>query len=639
MNQIPDKNSTKLDDLSQKLYSPNTPNIVNKKVKPLSTYEDKVSHDWEVEAEVDETDTEPLPNRSKGPLFFFIIALIFALASFGFAWYFIVNKGGAAANVNITVTGPVSVAAGSEYPLEVKITNTNSFALELVDLVIDYPEGTKKSDVPDEDIGTYREGLGAIEPGQTVTRTISSVLFGESQQKQVVAARAEYRIPNSNAIFRKEKQVDVLIESGPVEFVLDTLNESIAGQETTLTLHIKSNTDAPIVNMLVKAEFPQGFSLISTQPQATSDNDTWLIKVLEPRQSQTIKIVGVFNGESDTDRFVRFTAGVADQFDNKKISNIYASSLEKVTIVKPFLSADLIFKDGFNIDAGDVVKGSIAWQNNSGGPLTDVGIEMNLSGNALNKKIIVADKGFFRSIDNKITWNKTTNPEFAKIDDGQSGIVDFEFGVFNFGDYAILTKNPEVNLDVSLSARRPTQSGVAEEIKSSVTQKIKVATQLGFNAKSAYYIGPFTNVGPLPPMPEKSTTYTIIWTLTNESNDVSGTQVTGYLPPYMSWNNKFSPTSDRVAYDEVTRKITWNPGTIPAGTGYARPSREAAFQVTLFPSTNQAGETPMLIGNISYGGKDISTNEEINMTYGGEITTRMINDPNFVTSMEKVGGE
>lgn len=639
MNQFPDKNSTKLDDLSQKLYSPNTPNIVNKKVKPLYTNEDKVSHDWEMDTEAEENDAEELPNKSKGPWFFFAIALVFAIASFGFAWYFIVNKGGATTKVDINVTGPVSVSAGSQYPLEVRITNTNSFALELVDLVIEYPEGTKKSDIPDQDIGTYREGLGTLEPGQTVTRTISAVLFGEAQQKQVVSARAEYRIPNSNAIFKKEKQVDVLIESGPVEFVLDTLNESIVGQETTLTLRIKSNTDAPIVNMLVKAEFPQGFSLVSAQPQAVSDDDTWLVKVLEPRQSQTIKIVGVFNGESDTDRFVRFTAGVADQFDSNKISNIYASSLEKITIVKPFLSANLVFKDGTNVDSGDVVKGSVSWQNNSGGPLTDVGIELVFSGNALNKKVIVADKGFFRSVDNKITWNKTTNPEFSKIDDGQSGNVDFEFGVLNFDDYAVLTKNPEVNLDISLSARRPSQSGVAEEIKSSVKEKIKVATELGFSAKSVYYIGPLVNSGPLPPMPEKSTTYTIVWTLTNQSNDISGTQVTGYLPPYMSWNNKFSPASDRVTYDEVTRKITWNPGTLPAGTGYTRPSREVAFQVTLFPSTNQVGETPVLVGNITYGGKDTSTNNDMNMTYGGEITTRMTNDPNFVTSMEKVGGE
>ncbi|MEG7790115.1 hypothetical protein, partial [Listeria monocytogenes] len=81
---------------------------------------------------------------------------------------------------------------------------------------------------------------------------------------------------------------------------------------------------------------------------------------------------------------------VADQFDATQISNIYASSLEKVSIVKPFLSADLIFKNGTVVEAGDVVKGTIAWQNNSGGPLTDVGIELNLTGTALNNKIISA---------------------------------------------------------------------------------------------------------------------------------------------------------------------------------------------------------------------------------------------------------
>lgn len=638
-NQKPESHNNRLESLSQKLYSPNTPAVVNKKVRPLETFQGSVQRAWQEEEVASEVEYEAPQPKGKGALVFFIIAFLFAAASFGFAWFYIVNKGDTASKVDIAVTGPVSAPAGTPYPLEVRITNTNSFSLELVDLVVQYPQGSKKADVPDEDIGTYREGLGTIEPGQTVTRTIIAVLFGESQQKQSITAEAVYRIPNSNAIFNKEKQVDVLIESGPIEFALDTLSESIAGQETTLTLHIRSNTDAPITDMLVKAEFPQGFQFVSATPNTTYADNGWLIKVLEPRQSQTIKIKGVFSGESNTDRFIRLSAGVADQFDATQISNIYASSLEKVSIVKPFLSADLIFKNGTVVEAGDVVKGTIAWQNNSGGPLTDVGIELNLTGTALNNKIISADKGFYRSIENKIIWNKTTNPEFAKIDDGQSGVVDFEIGVLDFADYAILTKNPEVNLDVSLSARRPSQTGVPEEIKSTVAQKIRVATELGFSAKSLYYIGPFANSGPLPPMPETSTSYTVVWTLTNASNDVSNTQVVGYLPPYMSWNNKFSPASDRVIYDETTRKITWNPGTIPAGTGYTRPSREVAFQVTLFPSTNQIGDMPILVGNVSYSGRDTSTNEDMNMGFGGEITTRLTQDPNFVSSMEKVGGE
>ncbi len=639
MPQLPDKNSNRIDDLSQKLYSPNSPDIINKKVKPLSFAAGSVPHTWQDEPQSEEPEFEAPKARSKGVWAFFIIAFLFAAASFGFAWYYIANKGDVANKVDIAVTGPVSAPAGAQYPLEVSITNTNSFPLELVDLVIDYPPGTKKADVPDEDIGTYREGLGSIEPGQTVTRTVTAVLFGESQQKQHITATAQYHIPNSNAIFDKEKQVDVLIESGPVEFNLTALDESIIGQETTLTLHIKSNTDAPITDMLVRAEYPQGFSFISSHPLADYDNNGWLIKVLDPRGDETITIRGVFSGETDTDRFIRFTAGVPDQFDNKTISNVFASSLEKISIVKPFLGADLQFKDGDIVSAGSIAKGTLSWQNNSGGPLTDIGFEMNISGTALNKKVITANSGFFKSTDNKIIWNKTTNPELALADDGQNGTLDFELGTLKFDEYPTLVKNPEINLDLSLSARRPSKTGVPEEIKSTVTKKIKVSTTLGLSAKSEYYIGPFTNSGPLPPQPETKTTYTVVWTLTNTSNDVTNGQVTAYLPPYMSWNNKVSPASDRVTFDETTRKITWNVGTVVAGTGYTKPSREVAFQVTLFPSSNQEGETPALVTGVAYSAKDSFTGAELSGTYDKDITTRMTNDPNFTNSMEKVGGE
>lgn len=639
MNQMPDKNSNRLDDLSQKLYSPNSPDIINKKTRPLSPLTQDVPRSWEEEVRNEEVVFEKPKYKGRGTWVFFTFALLFAAASFGFAWYYIVNKADVARKVDVTVTGPVSTPAGTPYPLEISIINVNSFDLELVDLIVEYPPGSKSADIPDRDIGTYREGLGTIRSGETVTRTISAVLFGESQQRQTIVVRAEYRIPNSNAIFDKEKVVDVLIESGPVEFDLDTLEEAIIGQETLLTLRVRSNTDAPITNMLIKAEYPQGFSFSSSQPDPMYADDTWHILVLEPRETREIHIRGTFSGEVGNEKFVRFTAGVPDQFDAKNIANIYASSLEKVSIVEPFLGAELVFDDGDIAEAGKIVKGSVVWKNNSGGPLTDVGIELTLSGSALNKRIITANKGFFRSTDNKIIWNKTTNPEFARIDDGQSGEVDFEFGVFGFDEYATLAKNPEVNLDLSLSARRPTQSGVPEEIRSSVTKKVKVATELAFHGRSVYYVGPFANSGPLPPMPETETTYTILWILTNESNDVTGAQVSAYLPPYIIWKDKVSPASDQVTFDETTRKILWNAGTIVAGTGSSRPSREVVFQVGLFPSTNQEGAVPALISDISFRGIDSSTGVEIGGVFADDITTRMTSDPNFTTAMEKVGGE
>jgi hypothetical protein len=639
-----EKHQDRLDDLSQKLYSPNSPDIVNKKVRPLEQWKGDISHEWKSDDEVKEEEFEiPRENKS-GAWVFFAIAIVFAVASFAFAWYYIVNKGNVSANISIAATGPVSIPAGSEYPLEISITNTNSFALELVDLVITYPPGTKKAEVPDEEVGDYREGLGNIDPGQTVTRTVKTLLFSEAQKKQAIIARAEYRIPKSNAIFNKEKQIDVLIESGPVEFVLDTFDESIIGQETILTLHVRSNTDSPLVDILVRADFPQGFTPSSSVPLATYDNNIWFIKTLEPKASTTIKIKGIFTGEADTDRYVRFEAGVPDTFDQKKIASIYASSLEKVTLVKPFLGVDLAFVDG-QTDSGAVTpaggraKGKITWSNNSTSHLTDITIEAKLSGTALDKKSVAVTKGFYRSIDNKILWSKTTNPEFSKADSGATGVVDFELVALELKDYVMLTKNPEINIDISVTARRPGESGVPEEIKSTVTKKIKVGTELAMNATSLYYVGPFINSGPLPPQPEKETTYTITWTLTNTSNDVSNAQVTAYLPPYVSWNNKISSASERITFDEKTNKITWNPGTISAGTGMSKPSRAASFQVTLFPSTNQEGETPALVTDIVYSGTDSFTDVSISNTYGKEITTRMTNDPNFTTEMEKVGGE
>ena len=54
-------------------------------------------------------------------------------------------------------------------------------------------------------------------------------------------------------------------------------------------------------------------------------------------------------------------------------------------------------------------------------------------------------------------------------------------------------------------------------------------------------IGPFENMGPIPPKADNETTYTIIFSLSSPFNDINSVEVTGSLPSYIAWKNLTSP--------------------------------------------------------------------------------------------------
>ena len=119
-----------------------------------------------------------------------------------------------------------------------------------------------------------------------------------------------------------------------------------------------------------------------------------------------------------------------------------------------------------------------------------------------------------------------------------------------------------------------------------------------------YYTGPLKNTGPLPPKVNQETTYTIIWTITNSSNDISSAVVRTTLPTYVKWLGVVSPDSESVTYNEIGGEVVWNAGAIPAGTGINRAAREVAFQVSFLPSISQINQSPLLTSEIAISGND-----------------------------------
>ncbi|MEK9168070.1 MAG: hypothetical protein AAB769_01935 [Patescibacteria group bacterium] len=566
-------------------------------------------------------------------------AIIFFAAALGIAAYLFFGGGNivSSENVGISILGPVSIAGGEELSLQVSITNKNRAPLQYTDLAVEYPEGTHAPDDIAKDLPRYRTSLGVIKSGETVNHIVRAVLFGEEHSVKQLKFSVEYRVEGSNAVFVKEEMYDVTISSAPMNLSMETLQEVNTNQEMTLRVQVHSNANFPIDNVLLRLEYPFGFEPKSAIPETTYGNNIWDIGTLKSGENVSFEVVGVMRAQDNEKRIFSAHTGIKSATNERDIATIYSSSFAEVLVKKPFIGVVLALDGNTNdenvVSPGVPAKGELIWTNNLATQITDAVIEMKIEGVAFNKNSITVDRGFYNSNTNTIIWDKTSLGELATIEQGATGRMNFSFTprpLLSGSDTSI--KNPEIRISVSARGTRASDSG-AEVISESLTRTVKVNSSFQLSSRAVHYTGPFGNSGPMPPRVGQNTTYTILWSITNSSNDVSRAKVTAVLPLYVKWTGVSS--SGDVSFNYGTGEITWNIGGVDAGVGTTRPAREVSFQVALTPSVSQVGQSPALINSIVLTGTDNFTNAAIRAERNSP-TTNLSTDPSFNGAQAKV---
>jgi len=611
----------------------------------LSPHDSTVNQDWDnsefkVGGEVFTPTIKPkgLPFSTKiliGSIIFFIIA--FGIVAYKFLWGGNLVSGN---NIEVTVKAPISVTGGEVVPFEIEIKNNNNVSLLGADLGVTFPLGAKEVSNTALPAKRVQEFLGDILPGQSVKKNLSVVLFGGENEKKDININLEYKVAGSNSSFNKTKIFSVLISSSPVSIMVTGPTEVNTNQSVNFTVDIVSNSPTVMKNLLLKAEYPFGFSFSQSNPKTFLQNNIWFLGDLESGGKRKIVLTGILSGQEGEERSLNFNLGSTASADNPVISVLFVSSFSMVTIRRPFVSADIFFNDSSDKEyvsqAGSKVETVIKWQNNLAYEVSDVSLTVKMSGNDFDKNSVSVGDGYYRSVDNTIIFNKTTDKALANLSPGDSGESKFSFSSFGLGTVVGSNlNNPSIILDISVKGQKLGDQGQLEDILFSDSRKIKITADPQFLSKALYYVGPFKNIGPIPPKAEQKTTYTITWTVTNPLNNLSGAVVSAILPPYIKWLGAVSPSSEKIDYDEGTGLVTWNVGGILAGAGSVSPAKEVSFQISFTPSVNQIGENPTLAGEVTLNARDSFTLTPVASSFSS-LDTSLSNDPYFKVDGEKV---
>jgi hypothetical protein len=541
-----------------------------------------------------------------GSAIFFIIAIGIAAAFFVLGTRSVTNN-----NISITIPGQASIASGTAVPLVITITNHNPAALTNTDITLTFPDGTRSADDVTQPLVRYTNTLGTIPAGGTVTRTVQAVLFGSANQAVTIPVTLEYHTANSNAIFTKQQNYTFTITSAPLAITVKTVNSIATGQPLAIVVGVRSNATSAMSNLAVAATYPTGFT-----PDTNATSTSFFgIGTLQPGQEKDFTIQGSMSGTDNTQLAFDFTVGTAASDGSATLSVPYASQQAEVTITKPFLATTMSINNANTnpiiVAAGQPISGVITWMNSVSSAITNGQVTIQFSGNAFDPTSVKTPDGFYNSSTGTLSFNGQTEPSLATLNAGDTGNGSFTLNTIT-GKALNSLRMPTIQLAVSVSGQH-SGNGSVETIHNTLMQTIELASDLVLTSSVVHSTGPFANSGPWPPVVNQPTTYTVLWTVTNDLNTVGGGTVTAILPAYVTFTGKVSPNDGSLTYDETSHTVTWKIGNVPAGsTGSS--ALQAAFQVSITPSISQVQTSPILVGNQTLTGTDRFTNTQVGNT-------------------------
>ncbi|HEX5774461.1 MAG TPA: hypothetical protein VFY28_00650 [Candidatus Paceibacterota bacterium] len=537
-------------------------------------------------------------------------------------------------NIDIEANGPTNIGSGDTVPLLITVRNKNPVAITDTLLSVDFPEGTRRVDNPEESLSHYSDTVGDLTAGESADRTVEAVIFGSEGQKVTLPIRLEYRTAGSNTPFIKEATYEFTITTSPLSISVGSLSRVSAGQPFTVAVAVRSNAPAPIAHAALLIEYPPGFIPSKTSPLPMEGGSLFDLGTLSPGEERVVSVTGTLSGEDSDTRIFRFTSGTRANADTASLAVSYTTTQAPITLERPFLAPTLSVNRDTSSDAvlktGQQVDSVLSWINTLSESVRNAEVAVTLAGPALDPSTVTAANGFYRSSDRTIVFSKETVPAMGEIAPGETGMGSFSFRTKG-GVAAADLRNPFVILTVSVAGQRLNERNVPTAVTATITRTLKVETDLALSARALRTAGPLENSGPWPPVVDTESTYTIAWTLSNSVNSVANARVTGVLPSYVRFTGATSPTDGSVTYSAASRTVTWNAGDVPAGTA----AKTVHFQVGIVPSSSQRGQSPILITAQQAVGADRFAETRLT-SVTSDLSISVTNDPAWTPTAGQV---
>ncbi|MBU1178768.1 hypothetical protein KKB69_00270 [Patescibacteria group bacterium] len=639
------EDNSDLEKLKSRLYRQDE--VLDKRLKRRETSSDGdggVKSFWEQNL-ADKKDLrrtiESIRKRNK-PFSFWLIgglAIVLLIIFSGIFLYFfgdLVGLGGnivSSKKIDMLVEGPSLVESGAPNKWYVSITNNNNADLELADLIIEYPKGSLS--LQSESLSKERRPLGKILSTKIHKEEVNVFVLGKEDEQLEIKFTLEYRIAGSNAIFAKEGKQVFKLSRSPMGISINLPEEVESGQEISVEVEYISNSESLLKDIYLRMDYPPGFRFLAAVPEPFTGNNTWKVGDLMPQEKRTLEIRGVLEGQDSTELSFNAAVGIIDI--NEGLS-AFSSMSNSVMLKKSVFNLDFSVtgEEAGSVLSGQNLKISVPWKNNLPTEIRNASISVEIKGQSVDIGTISVSNGFYNSYDNTVVWNSSSLPALALVAPGTGGVVEFSFSLKkDLPVRSVDDKNFTFVLEGDMLGFKAGEQGQNVSVKSSVSREIKIVSDVKLFSGLLFSSGPFKNSGSLPPRAGQQTTYTVVWSVSNYYNDVSGAVVRSSIPSYVSWLGAVNPSQEEINYNSSTGEVVWKPGKVEAGTGLIKPVRQVAFQISFLPALNQINGLPDLVATASFEGRDSFTGR-ILRSLAGALSTGSISEAASDLSLGRV---
>ncbi len=506
------------------------------------------------------------------------------------------------ANLAIYIDSPDTVPSGGEAVYTIKVENQDTKTLSKLSLELVYPDGMSYvfSNPKAENLSGSLFDVPDLSPKQNVTIFVKTKVVGNINEVKTLKARLHYSFSNFNSEFVADKSADIRLSASDVAVEITGPKETTAGQLVIYEIRYKNNAKEAIKNARVKAEYPADFSFGQADPAPSLSNNIWSLPALEAGGEGIVKLTGTYKsagpGEQKTIN-VNFEVLGPDGNYFTQANSTAVSGISSLPLVA---TQEIQSAEAFGIvSPGDSVNVIVKYQNNSNIAVSGVNILVTLNSKSIDFSSLSAEGG--QVTGNTILWNAAGVSNLERLNPSESGILSLNFKV---KDPAVSDSTKNLQIDSSIKIK----SNEYEAFFPGNSLSLKISSPAQLKASLEYLSGS------LPPKPGQQTVYKVKFILQNSSNDFSAGTVSAFLPlgpsGFVAGSVKGAEAAN-TQFDQSTGKLSWNVGFLPAYTGKYSPSKILEFQIKLSPSASQVGQTPDLVKNIVFSGKDNFTAQDI----------------------------
>lgn len=578
----------------------------------------------------------------------FLVAVFIATAAF--SWFIWgrqpIFRG---EQVEFEILAPEESTSGKDVSYVISYANNEAVSFRKSEIEIRYPAGFQfvKSD-PEPLSNTNLWDLGSLSPGQQGTVEIEGVLVGAPEVPITISGMFRYWPANFSSEFNEVASAQTVLKPVELDVRLEGPEQVLVGQKSTYTVIYNNPSETTYKNVRVEFFYPEDFVVETTKPDATEQQNVFILPEVAPSQEKEIQINGFYAGAGDEAATfiaeIALKGGTDEYFVQRKLTR-------DTKVIRGDLVVNVI-ANGTNKDTslgwGGNIHSSISFANNSETDLSELKVVATLesryrtqtsgkgnegaldwaalvdSSNGSLKELPPTDAKTLRK--RSITWTSEDLELLSKLEQKQDGSIDFQIPLYDLARARAKMQFPEdveIVLNVEVSVGKT--GGVAEQTKV-IGNPIRFAinSDLALDAHTRYYDkdGNQLGAGPLPPQVDQKTEYRVFWTLTNTLHEVQDVVVSTDLPDNVVWLNKFEVSAGEVIFSGSGNTLTWKLNRLPLDVKEVRLS----FAVELTPTAKQIGTVAPLTKKMTLTALDVATGGKIIQTIN-PITTAADRDP------------